>query len=249
MWQRNISHSGYRPNVVKKKLFPSSEDFVKQRISTKCCPKNCPSSQDFVAQRTPAKCGPKIAPHRRTLLHSRLRPNVVQKLPLVGGLCHTADFDQMWSKICPSSEDFVAQQTPTKCGPKVAPRRRTLSHSGLRLNVVQKLSLIGGLCHTADFDQMWSKNCPSLEDFVAQRTSTKCGPKFAPLRRTLSRSGLRPNVVQKLPLVRGLSRTADFDQMWSQNCPSSYDFVSQRTSTKGGPKIAPRRRTLSHSRL
>jgi hypothetical protein len=40
-------------------------------------------------------------------------------VPLVGGLCLTADFDQMWSKHMP---------------------------------------LIGGLCHTADFNQMWSKH-------------------------------------------------------------------------------------------
>ena len=43
------------------------------------------------------------------------------KLPLVGGLYHTADFDQMWPKILP---------------------------------------LIGGLYHTADFGQMWSKILP-----------------------------------------------------------------------------------------
>jgi hypothetical protein len=42
-------------------------------------------------------------------------------VPLLGGLCLTADFDQMWSKHMP---------------------------------------LIGGLCHTADFDQMWSKHVP-----------------------------------------------------------------------------------------
>ncbi len=33
---QNISHSGYRPNVVKKKNCPLSEDFVAQRTSTKC---------------------------------------------------------------------------------------------------------------------------------------------------------------------------------------------------------------------
>jgi hypothetical protein len=233
--------------------------------------KICPSSEDCVTQRTPIKCGPKklppvgglchtadfdqmwskeIAPHRRTLSHSRLRPNVVQKLPLIGGLRCTADSDQMWSKNCPSSEDFVAQRTPTKCGPKIAPHRRTLSHSGLRPNVVQKLPLIGGLCRTADSDQMWSKNCPLSEDFVAQRTPTKCGPKIAPHRMTLLHSGLRPNVVQKLPLVGGLCHTTDFDQIWSKkNCPSLEDFVTQRTLTKCGPKIAPRWRTLSHSGL
>ncbi len=142
MFGKKLSHSGQKPYVA--------TEYITQRTLTKCGPKNCPSSEDFVAQRTPTKCGPKIAPHRRTLSHSGLRPNMVQKLPLVGGLCHKADFDQMWSKNCPSLEDFVAQWTPTKCGQKIAPRRRTLSHSRLRPNVVPKLPLVGGLCHTAD---------------------------------------------------------------------------------------------------
>jgi hypothetical protein len=116
------------------------------------------------------------APHRRTLSHCRLRPNVARKVPLIGRLCHAADFDQMWPKMCPSSEDFVTQRTSTKCGPKCAPHWRTLSRSGLRPNVAQNVPLIGGLCHAADFDQTWPEMCPSLEDFVSQRTSTKCGP-------------------------------------------------------------------------
>jgi hypothetical protein len=40
-------------------------------------------------------------------------------VPLVGGLCLTADFDQMWSKHMP---------------------------------------LVRGLCHAADFNKMWSKH-------------------------------------------------------------------------------------------
>ena len=107
--------------------------------SAKCGPKICPSSEDFVTQRTSTKCGPKIAPRQEDFAHSGLQPNVVPKLPLVGGLCHTADFDQMLSKNCPSSEDFVAQRTSTKCGPYI---------------------------------------CPSLEDFVSQRTVTRCGREF-----------------------------------------------------------------------
>jgi hypothetical protein len=38
-------------------------------------------------------------------------------VPLVGGLCHAADFDQMWPEMCLSLEDFVSQQNLTKCGP------------------------------------------------------------------------------------------------------------------------------------
>ena len=99
----------------------------------------------------------KIAPHGRT--------------------CHKMDSDQMWSKYCPSSEDFVTQRTLTKCGLEIfAPHRRT--------------------CHTADSDQMWSKYCPSLEDFVTQRTFDQMWSRiFAP--------------------YGGLCHTADSDQMWS----------------------------------
>ena len=93
--------------------------------------------------------GWKYAPHRRTLSRSRLWPNVVRKMPLVGGLCHTADFGQRWSKNVP---------------------------------------LVGELCHAADFDQMWPK-------------------KSASCRRTLSHCGLWPNVVQKCaPCQRTFSR-------------------------------------------
>ncbi len=78
------------------------------------------------------------APCWRTLSHCRLWLNVVQIVPLIGGLCHAAaDFDQMWSKLCPLLVDFVMQQTLTKCGPKCAPCLRTLSHCGLWPNVVQ----------------------------------------------------------------------------------------------------------------
>jgi hypothetical protein len=117
-------------------------------------------------------------------------------MPLVGGLCLTADFDQMWSKLCPSLEDFVTQRTLTKCGPNCAPCQRTLSRSGLQPNMAQIVPLIGGLCHAVDFDQMWPKLCPLLEDFVTQWTLTKCGPRCTPRQRTLSHCGLRPNVVR-----------------------------------------------------
>jgi hypothetical protein len=103
---------------------------------------------------------------------------VVQIVPLIRGLCHAADFNQMWPKLCPSLEDFVTQRTLTKCGLNCAPRWRTLSRSGLQPNVVQNVPLFGGLCLTADFNQIWSKH---------------------------------------MPLVGGLCRTVHFNQMWSKH--------------------------------
>jgi hypothetical protein len=99
----------------------------------------CPSSEDFVTSRTRTKCRPKkYAPRWRTLSRRGLRPNMVHKyMPLVRELCHVTDFDQMWSKNVP---------------------------------------LVGGLCHVTDFDQIWPKKmCPLLEDIVTSRTSTECG--------------------------------------------------------------------------
>ncbi len=158
-------------------------------------------SDKVVTQRTMVKCGKNNdAPHWRTLSHCRLWPNVAQKFPLIGGLSHAVDFNQMWPKRCPSLEDFVTQRTSTKCGPKCAPHWRTLSCRGLQPNVAQNVPIIGGLSHAVDFDQMWPKICPLLEDFVMQRTLTKCGPKCAPHWRTLSHSRLHPNVVQTCAL-------------------------------------------------
>ncbi len=140
------------------------------------------------------KCGQKMIPmigHRTKLSRSQQWPNVAKTMmPLLRGLCLRADFNQMWPKMCPSLEDFVMQRTLTKCGPKCAPRQRTLSCSGLQPNVAQNVPLIGGRCHAVDFDQMWPKMCPSSEDFITQQTLTKCGPKCAPCWRTLSHSGL-----------------------------------------------------------
>ncbi len=60
-------------------------------------------------------------------------------VPLVGGLCHVMDFNQMWSKNVPLTEDFVTSRTSTKCGTKkCAPLWRTLSRLWLLPNVVQK---------------------------------------------------------------------------------------------------------------
>jgi hypothetical protein len=142
---------------------------------------------NVVMQWTIAKCGLKM-------------------IPLIRGLCFTVDFDQMWPKMCPSLEGFVTQLTSTKCSPKTcpslkdfvtswtltkcglkcAPYQRTLSRLGLQPNVAQNVPFIGGLCHVSDYDQMWSKMCPSLENFITSRTSAKCGPKRASHRRTLS---------------------------------------------------------------
>jgi hypothetical protein len=94
----------------------------------------------------------------------------------------------------PFIEGRITQQTLVKCGQRMMPiigHQTNLSRSGHWPNVAKKMMLlIGGLYLTADFDQMWSKLCPSLENFVMQRTLTKSGPNCAPHQRTLSRSGL-----------------------------------------------------------
>ncbi len=92
----------------------------------------CPSLEDFVSSRTLTKCGPKNA-------------------PLIGGLCHAADFDQMWSEMCPSSEDFVSSRTSTKWGPIMRPS-------------------LEDFVMLWTFDQIWLIMRPSLEDLVASRT-------------------------------------------------------------------------------
>ncbi len=173
-------------------------------------------SDKVVTQRTIAKCGKNNdAPCWRTLSHCRLQPNVIQIVPLIGGLCHAADFDQMWSKLCPSLEDFVTQRTLTKCGPNCAPHRRTLSCSRLQPNVAQIAPLVRGLCHTADFNQMWSKMCPSLEDFVSLWRSTKCGPSICP--------SLEDFVTQRTLTKCG-----------PKMCHSTDDFILLRSSTTYG---------------
>ncbi len=109
-----------------------SEDFVTQWTLTKCGLKMFPLSEDFVTQQTLTKHGPKCAPHWRTLSCCGIWPNVVQNVPLIRGLCHAADFNQMWSEMCPSSEQyFVTLWTLTKCGLICAPLWRTLSRCGL----------------------------------------------------------------------------------------------------------------------
>jgi hypothetical protein len=102
----------------------------------------------------------------------------------------------MWPIFCPSSEDFVTQQTLTKCGPNCAPHQRTLSCSGLQPNVAQIVPLVGGLCHAVDFDQMWPKMCPLSEDFFSLRTSTKCSPSICPSSEDFVTQQNQPNMVQ-----------------------------------------------------
>jgi hypothetical protein len=106
-------------------------------------------------------------------------------MPLVGGFCLTADFGQMWSKLCPSSEDFVTQRTLTECGSNCAPCRRTLSCSALRPNVVQNVPLVGGLCLTADFDQKWSKHMPLVRGLCHTADFDQMWSKNVPLNRRL----------------------------------------------------------------
>ncbi len=108
-------------------------------------------------------------------------------------------------------------------------------------------------CHIADFGQMWPENdthdLPS-DKVVMQWTMAKCGKyNDAPCWRNLFHCGLRPNVAQIVPLIKGLCHAVDFDQMWSKLCSSPEDFVTQWTLTKCGPKCAPHWRTLSRSRL
>jgi hypothetical protein len=65
---------------------------------------------------------------------------------LIGGLCLTADFDQMWSKLCPL---LLCHAADFDQNPKCAPCWMTLSHCGLCSNVVQNVPLVGGLCLSA----------------------------------------------------------------------------------------------------
>jgi hypothetical protein len=92
-----------------------------------------------------------------------------------------------------------------------------------------------------DFDQMWQKTMhPSLEDMSHSGLHPIVIKKYAPHWRTLSRSGLWPKWPKNEPLVGGLYHTTSFDQMWpTKLCPSSEDFITQRTLTKCGPRMCP----------
>ncbi len=127
---------------------------------------------------------------------SGLRPNVARKCkPMIGhrrNLSRSGYWPNVAKKWCPLLEDFVSLRTLTKCGPNCAPHWRTLSCSGFWPNVVKNVPLIGGLNLTADFNQMWSKMCPSLEDFVSLWTLTRFGLNMCPLLENF----LQTNVVQ-----------------------------------------------------
>jgi hypothetical protein len=175
------------------------------------------------------------APRWRTLSHCGLQPNVVQTVPLIRGLCHAANFNQMWPKLCPSLEDFVTQWTLTKCGPNCAPHWRTLSRSGLQPNVAQIVPIVGGLCHTADFNQIWSEMCPSLEDFVSLQTLTKCGPNICPssedfvTQQTLTKCG--PNMC---PLTEDFILLRSLTTYGSTTYSSSKKARTKRTDSNRG---------------
>jgi hypothetical protein len=100
------------------------------------------SSQEFVTHWTLAKCDKKMMPLVGRLCLTADSDQMLSKLCPSSEdfvMQWAADFDQMWSKLCPLLEDFVTQRTSTKCGPKCAPLWRTLSHCGLRPDVVQIL--------------------------------------------------------------------------------------------------------------
>ncbi len=80
---------------------------------------------------------------------------------------------------------------------------------------------------------MWSrKNCPSLKDFVTQRTSTKCGPNICPSsedfvsQRTVTKCGREFFPTWKT------GHAADPDQMWSIKCRRSKELSSRGKSRR-----------------
>ncbi len=167
---------------------------------------------------------------RRTLAKSRMKGKHVTQWTLVKCGQKLIPMIGQWMKLLRS------RQWPNMAKNNYAPCQRTLSHFWLRPNMAQIVPLIGVLCRAVDFNQMWPNLSPSLEDFVTQWTSTKCCPNCAPHWRTLSCSGLQPNVAQIVPLVGGLCHAADFDH---KMCPLSEDSVSLQTSPKFGPSICP----------
>ncbi len=189
-----------------------------------------PFIRGCVTQQTLVKCGQRMMPmisHQKNLLRSGHWPNVAKK----------------W---CPSSKDFVSLQTLTKCGPNFAPHWRTLSRRGLWPNVVHIVPLVGGLCHAADFDQMWSKMCPSSEDFVSLRgLRPNVVQTFHPCWKNLSRSGLQPNVVQtcvpwwRTSFCYGVRPCMDQqrDHHWKRPVPNNWILIIDQCETETASPI------------
>jgi hypothetical protein len=137
-------------------------------------------------------------------------------LPLFGGLCLAADFDQMWSRIFP---------------------------------------LVGGLCHAADFDQMWSKYLPLFGGLCLVADFDQMWSRILPHVEDLSRSGLRLNVVHKMPTIdrvfknekpakeKGIQRT-DSDQGCQQALKIESDCVNKPKPNKNDANafVTPRRK-------
>jgi hypothetical protein len=74
--------------------------------------------------------------------------------------------------------------------------------------------------------------CPSLEDFVTQRTLTKCGPKCAPCWRTLSHCRLWFNVVWTYaPRWRTLSHSRLQPNVVQSCSPSTEGFFLLQSLT------------------
>ncbi len=144
----------------------------------------CPLSEDVSRSGLRPNVAREWCPWRviRRSCHAADIGKMWQKMmPLVGGLCHAVDFNKMWPKLCPLSEDFVTHQTLTKCGPNCAPHWRSLSRRRLWPNVVQNVALVGGLCLTVDFNQMWSKYVPLVGGLCHTADFNQMWSKHVPL--------------------------------------------------------------------
>ncbi len=165
----DVSRSGLKPNVARK-----LEELVTRRTLAKCgknmmplvrglCftvdfdqmwSKICPLPEDFVSLWTLTNCGPKCAPCWRTLSCCGLWPNVVQNVPLVGGLCLTVDFDHMWSEHVPLVGGLCHAVDFNQMWFKHVPLNR-------------------GLCFATEFDHIWINNKSSSKKAGTKQTVLK----------------------------------------------------------------------------
>jgi hypothetical protein len=141
------------------------------------------------------------APYQRTCHTANFSQLWPKSMPLVGGLYHAADFVQMWPKNVPLVGGLATQRTLTKCGPKICPSLKDFITQWTLTKRGPNVPLIGGLCHTAAFNQMWPKNMPLVEE----------------LRHTVDFDQMWP---VNVPLIGGLCHAANFDQMRHKNCAS-----------------------------